>query len=86
MLTVNHIYLSLILPLKFVCFAGFFCSLRNTVNLTLLTLYANFYLLCRYLAAKSEADHYAIELMREKEEINSVPDTGTSYNDFFSQR
>lgn len=28
-----------------------------------------------YLAAKSEADHYAIELMREKEEINSVPDT-----------
>lgn len=32
--------------------------------------------LCRYLAAKSEADHYARELRREQEEIISVPDTG----------
>lgn len=30
----------------------------------------------RYLAAKSEADHYARELKREEEEIISVPDTG----------
>uniref|UniRef100_A0A7C9DD85 Vacuolar iron transporter n=1 Tax=Opuntia streptacantha TaxID=393608 RepID=A0A7C9DD85_OPUST len=29
----------------------------------------------RYLAAKSEADHYMRELKREEEEINSVPDT-----------
>ncbi|WCJ33650.1 vacuolar iron transporter 1 [Euphorbia peplus] len=28
-----------------------------------------------YLAAKSEADHYARELKREQEEINTVPDT-----------
>ncbi|KAJ8760392.1 hypothetical protein K2173_015059 [Erythroxylum novogranatense] len=28
-----------------------------------------------YLAAKSEADHYARELKREQEEINAVPDT-----------
>lgn len=31
---------------------------------------------CRYLAAKSEADHYARELKREQEEIITVPDTG----------
>lgn len=37
---------------------------------------ADSYLLCRYLAAKSEADHYARELGREQEEIKSVPDTG----------
>lgn len=30
----------------------------------------------RYLAAKSEADHYMRELKREQEEIISVPDTG----------
>lgn len=33
--------------------------------------------LCRYLAAKSEADHYARELKREEEEIIAVPDTGS---------
>ena len=33
-------------------------------------------LCCRYLAAKSEADHYVKELKREEEEIISVPDTG----------
>lgn len=32
--------------------------------------------LCSYLAAKSEADHYARELRREQEEILSVPDIG----------
>ena len=31
---------------------------------------------CRYLAAKSEADHYTRELKREQEEIIAVPDTG----------
>ena len=31
---------------------------------------------CRYLAAKSEADHYARELKREQEEIIAVPDIG----------
>lgn len=31
----------------------------------------------RYLAAKSEADHYVRELRREQEEIVNVPDTGT---------
>lgn len=30
----------------------------------------------RYLAAKSEADHYMRELKREEEEIITVPDTG----------
>lgn len=30
----------------------------------------------RYLAAKSEADHYMRELNREQEEIITVPDTG----------
>lgn len=30
----------------------------------------------RYLAAKSEADHYARELKREQEEIIAVPDIG----------
>lgn len=30
----------------------------------------------RYLAAKSEADHYMRELRREQEEIVAVPDTG----------
>lgn len=33
-------------------------------------------ILCRYLAAKSEADHYTRELKREEEEIIAVPDTG----------
>lgn len=37
----------------------------------------------RYLAAKSEADHYARELRREHEEIVSVPDTGFFFP-FFS--
>ncbi|KAJ6901103.1 LOW QUALITY PROTEIN: hypothetical protein NC652_027024 [Populus alba x Populus x berolinensis] len=32
-----------------------------------------------YLAAKSEADHYARELRREQEEIKSVPDTEHDY-------
>ena len=32
----------------------------------------------RYLAAKSEADHYARELKREEEEIITVPDTGNN--------
>jgi hypothetical protein len=52
--------------------------MRNTVNPSLLMIYfiADSYLLCRYLAAKSEADHYARELRREQEEIKSVPDTG----------
>ena len=31
---------------------------------------------CRYLAAKSEADHYTREMKREEEEIINVPDTG----------
>ena len=31
---------------------------------------------CRYLAAKSEADHYTRELRREQEEIITVPETG----------
>ena len=30
----------------------------------------------RYLAAKSEADHYNRELQREQEEIDTVPDVG----------
>lgn len=30
----------------------------------------------RYLAAKSEADHYMREMKREQEEIINVPDTG----------
>jgi hypothetical protein len=30
----------------------------------------------RYLAAKSEADHYQREMKREQEEIIAVPDTG----------
>lgn len=30
----------------------------------------------RYLAAKSEADHYMREMKREQEEIDDVPDTG----------
>lgn len=30
----------------------------------------------RYLAAKSEADHYLRELKREQEEIIAVPDSG----------
>ena len=30
----------------------------------------------RYLAAKSEADHYTRELRREQEEIVTVPETG----------
>lgn len=30
----------------------------------------------RYLAAKSEADHYARELQREQDEIDTIPDTG----------
>lgn len=30
----------------------------------------------RYLAAKSEADHYAREMKREQEEIVAVPETG----------
>jgi hypothetical protein len=30
----------------------------------------------RYLAAKSDADHYHRELQREQEEIDTVPDTG----------
>lgn len=30
----------------------------------------------RYLAAKSEADHYTREMKREQEEIINVPDTG----------
>lgn len=30
----------------------------------------------RYLAAKSEADHYMRELKREQEEIVNVPDIG----------
>lgn len=36
----------------------------------------------RYLAAKSESDHYMRELKREQDEIITVPDTGsnTSYN------
>lgn len=34
------------------------------------------YLRRRYLAAKSEADHYMRELKREQEEIMAVPDTG----------
>ncbi|GJR98081.1 vacuolar iron transporter 1 [Tanacetum coccineum] len=29
----------------------------------------------RYLAAKSEADHYARELQREQDEIDTIPDT-----------
>uniref|UniRef100_J3LYM2 Vacuolar iron transporter n=1 Tax=Oryza brachyantha TaxID=4533 RepID=J3LYM2_ORYBR len=32
--------------------------------------------LTRYLAAKSEADHYQREMKREQEEIIAVPDTG----------
>jgi hypothetical protein len=35
--------------------------------------------LCRYLAAKSEADHYVRELRREEEEIVAVPDTGPNF-------
>lgn len=31
---------------------------------------------CRYLAAKSEADHYNRELQREQDEIDTVPDVG----------
>jgi len=52
--------------------------MRNTVNSSLPMIYiiAHSYSLCRYLAAKSEADHYARELRREQEEIKSVPDTG----------
>lgn len=30
----------------------------------------------RYLAAKSESDHYMRELKREEDEINTVPDSG----------
>jgi hypothetical protein len=30
----------------------------------------------RYLAAKSEADHYNRELQREQDEIDTVPDVG----------
>lgn len=30
----------------------------------------------RYLAAKSEEDHYAREMKREQEEIVAVPETG----------
>jgi len=33
-------------------------------------------LIGRYLAAKSEADHYNRELQREQEEIDTVPDVG----------
>jgi hypothetical protein len=32
--------------------------------------------LARYLAAKSDADHYYRELQREQDEIDTVPDTG----------
>lgn len=40
------------------------------------------FLWCRYLAAKSEADHYVRELKREQEEIINVPDTGRQPFDF----
>ncbi|KAL9997084.1 putative Ccc1 family protein [Helianthus debilis subsp. tardiflorus] len=32
--------------------------------------------MCRYLAAKSVADHYDRELRREQEEIDTIPDSG----------
>ena len=35
---------------------------------------------CRYLAAKSEADHYMRELKREQEEIITVPDMGLNHS------
>jgi len=34
----------------------------------------------RYLAAKSEADHYNRELQREQDEIDTVPDVGKQSN------
>jgi hypothetical protein len=34
----------------------------------------------RYLAAKSEADHYNRELQREQDEIDTVPDVGKQRN------
>jgi len=40
-------------------------------------------LLCSYLAAKSEADHYNRELKREQEEIVTVPETGSYRNLLF---
>lgn len=39
----------------------------------------------RYLAAKSEADHYMRELKREQDEINTVPDTGSAHSILQSQ-
>lgn len=38
----------------------------------------------RYLAAKSEAEHYQRELKREQDEIINVPDTGTLHFDLIS--
>jgi hypothetical protein len=42
----------------------------------------------RYLAAKSEADHYLRELKREQEEIIAVPDIGLhiAKHDHFHQK
>lgn len=38
---------------------------------------------CRYLAAQSEADHYARELKREQDEIIAVPDIGLGPHIYF---